>query len=328
MRERPVSRPPRLRSRCDDSWAAVVQASECYRSIGVASSISGRPSRGTDRDRRPRHLRGRRPGLHVTPSAISSGSALESSIGRFVVQRRPPAADRGRAPLLPSPARRTAPVRRGAGELADDGHTRTVSRSPSTRTPSRPRSVTWWTGSAARTTWRLRLHVEDQAWSATCCAAGRRWPRHLRRGHRPGLLDRAPRRAPLPPAATPTAPSADGSARLRRKRMPVVVFQREGRPPARPAARRAGSNIHPHAASGPDLRRLPQAVPARPGLGVLAAPQLEPDLGVRTARCCSARVGASTSTSTGSSSGWTRPCWPASPMRYAAPPLPTSARSR
>ena len=290
-----------------------------------------RPARGAHRDRRPRHVRGGRPGAArdaVRGQPADPGARVEPRPGRRPAHDALPA-DRGGSTLLRAGPPDPAAVRRGARRArAPTGRSAPTSRSPSTPTPSPPGSATSWAGSPSGTTSTLRLHVEDQAFSADLLRSGEALAAVTSDDVAgAGLLDRAPRRAPLP---------ARGGARVRRavaaRPGPGLGadagrrVQREGRPPARPAPRPRAST-QPAVATGSRPRPTSTRRSGSASAGRRSPSRSWTPTSSRDAWCCSARASTSTYTSTGSGGAWTRPCWPASPTRYAAPPHATCARN-
>lgn len=112
--------------------------------------------------------------LHVTPSAVSQRiRALESAVGRVVVQRSTPCRPTAAGETLIRLARQTRLLYDEArGELADRPGAR-VDLAVAVNADS---LATWFRAVVAEVaTWddtALRLHVEDQAWSADLLRSG------------------------------------------------------------------------------------------------------------------------------------------------------------
>jgi len=112
--------------------------------------------------------------LHVTPSAVSQRiRALESAVGRVVVQRSTPCRPTAAGETLIRLARQTRLLYDEArGELAD----RPGARADLPVAVNADSLATWFRAVVAEVaTWddtALRLHVEDQAWSADLLRSG------------------------------------------------------------------------------------------------------------------------------------------------------------
>jgi LysR family transcriptional regulator (chromosome initiation inhibitor) len=219
--------------------------------------------------------------LHVTPSAISQRiRALESSVGRVVVQRTAPCRPTGAGRTLLRLARQTQllydEVR---GELIDGGPVRT----------DLPVAVnadslaTWFRDVIGRVAdWddvALRLHVEDQAFSADLLRSGEALAavtsenvavqgcsiEHL------GVLR-------YRPAATPAFAERWRHGRGHDwGRMPVVAFN-EKDALQHDLLRARGVDVPPVVHRVPTSADFHEAVRLGLGWGVLPAPQLDPDL--------------------------------------------------
>jgi LysR family transcriptional regulator (chromosome initiation inhibitor) len=112
--------------------------------------------------------------LHVTPSAVSQRiRALESAVGRVVVQRSTPCRPTAAGETLIRLARQTQMLYDEARTLLADGHARRVDLPVAVNADS---LATWFRGVVRQVaTWddtALRIHVEDQAWSADLLRSG------------------------------------------------------------------------------------------------------------------------------------------------------------
>ena len=278
------------------------------------------------RDRRPRHLRGRRPspardavgGQPADPRAGVARSARSSCSG--TTPCRPTAAGE----VLLRLARQTAAAaRRGA---------RRARRTDTLGTVDLPVAV----NADSLATWFRRRARGGRRLAGRRAAAARRGPGVLggtaaqrRRAGRGDLgaerRSRAARSSSSAPCATcrprPRA-SPSGGVAGRGPRLGGDAdggLQREGRAPARRAAR-AGCRRAAGGPPGADLGRLPRGGPSRPGLGDGPRAAAAPD--VRAGRLVPLGSPGCTSTSrcTGSAGASTHPCWTASPTSYAVPP--------
>lgn len=230
--------------------------------------------------------------LHVTPSAISQRiRALESAAGQVLVRRSSPCVATPGGEALVRLARQTALLHAEAGAVL--GGDRSVVALPVA--VNADSLATWFRGALTEVAgWSevaLRLHVEDQAWSADL----------LRRGDVLAAITSDPvavqgcrveRLGVLRyrPAATPAF-----AERWRRgrgvdwQRMPVVVFNDKD-------ALQHDALVAQRAAPPPVVHQVPtsadfhEAVRAGLGWGMLPAPQLDADLAAGDLVLLSARA--------------------------------------
>ena len=112
--------------------------------------------------------------LHVTPSAVSQRiRALESQVGRVVVQRTTPCRPTADGEVLLRLARQTRLLHDEVRDALAHGHTSMVDLPVAVNADS---LATWFRGAVAEVAgWddvALRLHVEDQAFSAGLLRSG------------------------------------------------------------------------------------------------------------------------------------------------------------
>lgn len=219
--------------------------------------------------------------LHVTPSAVSQRiRALESMAGQVLVRRSTPCTATPAGERLLRLARQTSLLYDEAAEALDAAARGPVELSVAVNADS---LATWFRGVLAEVAgWddaSLRLHVEDQAWSADL----------LRRGDVLGAVTSEPVAVQgcavellgtlrYRPAASP-----EFAERWRRgrgydwDRMPIVVFnEKDALQHDLLAARGAGPPPVVHRV--PTSHDFHEAVRLGLGWAVIPAPQLDPDL--------------------------------------------------
>lgn len=219
--------------------------------------------------------------LHVTPSAVSQRiRALESMAGQVLVRRSTPCTATPAGERLLRLARQTSLLYDEATEALDAAARGPVELSVAVNADS---LATWFRGVLAEVAgWddaSLRLHVEDQAWSADL----------LRRGDVLGAVTSEPVAVQgcavellgtlrYRPAASP-----EFAERWRRgrgydwDRMPIVVFnEKDALQHELLAARGAGPPPVVHRV--PTSHDFHEAVRLGLGWAVIPAPQLDPDL--------------------------------------------------
>lgn len=219
--------------------------------------------------------------LHVTPSAVSQRiRALESMAGQVLVRRSTPCTATPAGERLLRLARQTSLLYDEAAEALDAAARGPVELSVAVNADS---LATWFRGVLAEVAgWddaSLRLHVEDQAWSADL----------LRRGDVLGAVTSDPVAVQgcavellgtlrYRPAASP-----EFAERWRRgrgydwDRMPIVVFnEKDALQHDLLAARGAGPPPVVHRV--PTSHDFHEAVRLGLGWAVIPAPQLDPDL--------------------------------------------------
>lgn len=219
--------------------------------------------------------------LHVTPSAVSQRiRALESMAGQVLVRRSTPCTATPAGERLLRLARQTSLLYDEAAEALDAAARGPVELSVAVNADS---LATWFRGVLAEVAgWddaSLRLHVEDQAWSADL----------LRRGDVLGAVTSEPVAVQgcavellgtlrYRPAASP-----EFAERWRRgrgydwDRMPIVVFnEKDALQHELLAARGAGPPPVVHRV--PTSHDFHEAVRLGLGWAVIPAPQLDPDL--------------------------------------------------
>ena len=219
--------------------------------------------------------------LHVTPSAVSQRiRALESAVGQVVVQRTTPCRPTAAGQVLLRLARQTQLLHDEVRDALAHGHRSTVELPVAVNADS---LATWFRDAVAEiATWSdvaLRLHVEDQAYSAGLLRGGDVLAAITSEPvavqgcsvERLGLMRYVPAAAPSFVERWRRGRSADWG------QMPVVVFnEKDMLQQDVLAARRVG--LPPLVHRVPTSSDFLEAVRLGLGWGMIPEPQLRPDV--------------------------------------------------